>query len=371
MLVVQRLRKTFQALAGFVQAVRSVSFEVERGQSFTLLGPSGCGKTTTLRCIAGLERLDGGEILLDGHVVNSADRGIHVPAYDRSIGMVFQSYAIWPHMNVFENVAYPLKVRAQRLSKTEIKEQVMEMLRLVKMDALATRPVPQLSGGQQQRVALARALVAKPKLLLLDEPLSNLDAKLREEMREELRSLVSMLGITSLYVTHDQLEALAISDRIAVMEQGIIIQEGTPREIYAHPQHRFVADFVGVANFFEGRLSQLSDDGSGLVSLDGGTQLTCRWSQSARSIPSRVVVMVRPEDITISRRAPDGEPNVFEARVEQVTYLGSFVECRASASCGGVRVRAPSSEDFHRGERMFLRIPPESCKVLDLEEGGR
>ncbi len=365
------MQKTFSAGAGAVQALCGVSFDVKPGQSFALLGPSGCGKTTTLRCIAGLERLDGGQIALDGQVVNAPDRGIHVPPYDRPIGMVFQSYAIWPHMTVFENVAYPLTVGTPRLPAAKIADRVMETLRLVKMDALARRPAPQLSGGQQQRVALARALVAQPKLLLLDEPLSNLDAKLREQMREELRSLVSMLGITSLYVTHDQLEALAMSDRVAVMEQGVIVQEGTPRDIYASPQHRFVADFVGAANFFEGTLSRVSDEGLGLVALAAGAPLACRWPGDGTGISSgdRVVVVVRPEDITITRRRPDGASNVFEANLEQVTFLGSFVECLASASFGVVRVRAHHAQELRRGERVYLTILPEACKVLDLGSG--
>ncbi|MGH2453784.1 MAG: ABC transporter ATP-binding protein [bacterium] len=372
MLVAANLQKTFQAASGAVQALRDVSFEVKRGQSFALLGPSGCGKTTTLRCIAGLERLDGGQIQLDGQVVNAPDRRIHAPPYERPIGMVFQSYAIWPHMTVFENVAYPLTVGARRLSGAARADRVMEALRLVKMEALASRPAPQLSGGQQQRVALARALVAQPKLLLLDEPLSNLDAKLREQMREELRSLVSTLGITSLYVTHDQIEALAMSDRVAVMEQGVIVQEGTPRDIYARPQHRFVADFVGAANFFEGTLSRVSDDGLGVVALAGGTLLACRWPRDGAGVPSaeRVVVVVRPEDITISRRAPEREANAFEAQVEQVAFLGSFVEVLTRASCGAVRVRAHPAEELRQGERVFLSIRPDACKVLDLGGGG-
>ncbi len=367
------MQKTFSAGASAVQALCGVSFDVKPGQSFALLGPSGCGKTTTLRCIAGLERLDGGQITLDGQVVNAPDQGIHVPPYDRPIGMVFQSYAIWPHMTVFENVAYPLTVGTPRLPGAKIIDRVMDTLRLVKMDALAGRPAPQLSGGQQQRVALARALVAQPKLLLLDEPLSNLDAKLREQMREELRSLVSMLGITSLYVTHDQLEALAMSDRVAVMEQGVIVQEGTPREIYARPRHRFVADFVGAANFLEGTLSRASGEGLGIVALTAGAHLTCRWSRDGTGIPSgdRVVVVIRPEDITISRRPPDGTSNVFEATVEQVTFLGGFVECLASASCGVVRVRAHHSLELRWGERVFLTVLPEACKVLDLDHDAK
>ncbi len=368
MLVVRALEKAYRGSVGTVQAVRGVSFEVPRGQTLTLLGPSGCGKTTTLRCIAGLEPLDGGEIILDGVLVDSAARDIHAPPYHRPIGMVFQSYAIWPHMTVFDNVAYPLTVVRPRPARTEIAEQVLDTLRLVKMEALAKRPVPELSGGQQQRVALARALVAKPTLLLLDEPLSNLDAKLRERMRDELRSLITTLCLTALYVTHDQLEALAMSDRIAVMDRGVIVQTGSPREIYSRPGHRFVADFVGAANFFEGTLSGGPDGDVSLVALDGGILLACRPSPQAQSptLGARVLVVIRPEDVVVSR-TPDGTANVLEAGVEQVTYLGSFVECRATAPCGLVHARAHSAQDLRRGERVFLKLPPESCRILDAD----
>ena len=364
MLVVRELRKTFPASGGAVAAVRDVSFEVARGQTYTLLGPSGCGKTTTLRCIAGLERLDGGEISLDGAVVDSPARAIHLPPWERPVGMVFQSYAIWPHLSVFANVAYPLQVSRPRPAKRELEARVMEALRLVKMEALAARPAPQLSGGQQQRVALARALVGRPKLLLLDEPLSNLDAKLREQMRDELRSLVSMLGITSLYVTHDQLEALALADRIAVMAQGRIIQEGPPREIYGQPRRRFVADFVGTGNFIEGRQASGSDGDGARVKLSDGSVLVCGRGTHGGG-RERVVVLVRPEDVLVSRQAPDGELNVFAAEVEHVTFQGSYVELRARTACGTLNVRTHAAGAARTGERVFLRIPPEACTLLD------
>src|SRR5471032_852649 len=237
MLKVEGLVKAYATPEGPVQAVKGVSFDVPQGAFFTLLGPSGCGKTTTLRCVAGLEQPSGGTISIAGTVVADAARGIHVPAYRRDIGMVFQSYAIWPHMDVFGNVAYPLRVRKPRPPRGEIQERVMEALRLVGMAAMARRSATKLSGGQQQRVAFARALVRHPKLLLLDEPLSNLDAKLREQMRFELQELVARVAITTLYVTHDQSEALAMSDTVAVMSDGIIAQSGRPREVYTKPRN--------------------------------------------------------------------------------------------------------------------------------------
>ena len=233
MLEVSDLQKFFEGHDGQqVRAVDGVSISVEEGHMFTLLGPSGCGKTTMLRCIAGLERAHGGEISIGESSVFSHRRRINMPVHERDIGMVFQSYAIWPHMNVFRNVAFPLTVARKRPRAPEIERRVMEALKLVQLDQLAGRDSTKLSGGQQQRLALARALVRNPKLLLLDEPLSNLDAKLREQMRFELRRLQRELGVTTLYVTHDQFEALALSDQIAVMRDGHIEQLGTPREIY-------------------------------------------------------------------------------------------------------------------------------------------
>src|SRR6187551_1313397 len=236
---------------GAVPAVRGVSFTVTHGEQLTLLGPSGCGKTTTLRAIAGLEKPVAGEIRIDGAPIYSAARNINVPAEKRGLSMVFQSYAIWPHMSVFDNVAYGLRVRREEAAA--IRNKVIQALALVQMQAFADRRASQLSGGQQQRVALARAFVFQPSVLLFDEPLSNLDAKLRADMRIELRELQHRLGITSVYVTHDLEEALAISDRIVVMRDGMIEQTGTPDEIYRLPNSAFVADFVGSANLIRGR----------------------------------------------------------------------------------------------------------------------
>src|SRR5437773_8359090 len=261
MLQVTMLRKTFTTERGGVRAVEDVSFTVEEGQFYTLLGPSGCGKTTTLRCVAGLERTDEGRIVVDGRIVSSHSPNVFVPPHKRDIGMVFQSYAIWPHMTVFENVAFPLRVSKQRVSRSEISRRVEEALSLVELGGYGGRMATQLSGGQQQRLALARALVREPKLLLLDEPLSNLDAKLRERMRFELRELQRRLRITTLYVTHDQIEALSMSNVIAVMNAGVIVQEGAPREIYLQPKSKFVANFIGSTNQLAGRVARIDGNG--------------------------------------------------------------------------------------------------------------
>ena len=261
---------------GEAVAVNGVSFTVDRGEHVTLLGPSGCGKTTTLRAIAGLEQPVSGSIRIDGHAMYDASERRNIPTEQRGVSMVFQSYAVWPHMTVFDNVAYGLRVRKQ--SAADIKANAERALDLVQMRHLAERPASKLSGGQQQRVALARALAFSPTVVLFDEPLSNLDAKLRAEMRVELRELQRRLDITSVYVTHDQEEALAISDRVIVMNVGVIEQIGTPEQIYNRPRSRFVADFVGSANIIKGRLS-----GDGLFATDGGVTLkaTCR-AQAAR-----------------------------------------------------------------------------------------
>src|SRR5688572_3565007 len=274
MLRVERLTKVFDnatdAIAG---GIRQASFALEPGTFFTMLGPSGCGKTTTLRCIAGLETPDDGWISVDGRILFDRAAKVNVPVEQRAVGMVFQSYAIWPHMTVAENVAFPLTVSKQRrYSKSEIEAAVARALEVVDLQGFQTRPAPRLSGGQQQRVALARAIVHEPRLLLLDEPLSNLDAQLREEMRGELKRLQSKIGITTVYVTHDQSEALALSDRIAVIDQGRIRQIGSPQDIYFRPANPFVARFVGATNLLGGRLIG-SANGRGKVEILGGRKI--------------------------------------------------------------------------------------------------
>jgi iron(III) transport system ATP-binding protein len=283
---------------GPLKAVDAVDLAVEHGEFVTLLGPSGCGKTTTLRMVAGLEQNDTGSITIGGRVVSDAAAGLFVPPDQRKLGMVFQSYAIWPHMTVFDNVAYPLSVRY--VAKAEIRTRVMAALRLVEMESYAERPAPALSGGQQQRVAIARALVFEPEVLLLDEPLSNLDARLRAQMGDEFRALQRRLRITTLYVTHDQEEAMALSDRVVVMDKGRALQVGAPEEVYRRPASRAVAAFFGTPNFIEARVTACRANGHyHVLSIDGaGAQGDCRAGEAYRR-GEAVLVMIRPEDVTL------------------------------------------------------------------------
>jgi len=362
MLTVSNLIKTY---SGDVQAVRGISFDVAEGEFYTLLGPSGCGKTTTLRCVAGLENPNGGEITIGHKKVYSSDQNILVPGHRRDIrdiGMVFQSYAIWPHMTVHDNVAFPLKHSKRRVARREIHDRVMKALSLVQLDSLADRPAPFLSGGQQQRVALARAMVYEPTVLLLDEPLSNLDAKLREEMRVELKQLVNRLKITTLYVTHDQIEALALSDRIAVMRLGEIIQEGTPREIYLQPKDAFTANFIGKTNMFEG---QLADDGAaeGLVAVDASIgRLWCRSPGGMRK-GDRVEILVRPEGVHVFHGGPE-EKNVVEAEVKIATFQGDCVEFQVDIAGNPCLVKSDAFTDIGNERRVHLYFSPDRCMVV-------
>jgi iron(III) transport system ATP-binding protein len=363
MLSVEGLVKTFSSDQGKVQAVHGVTLQVKAGEFYSLLGPSGCGKTTTLRCIAGLETPSDGEIALDGEVVFSRQKKRLVPVYKRNIGIVFQSYAIWPHMNVFDNVAYPLRYGTdKRPPGKEIRERVAEVLRLVHMDHLASRPATQLSGGQQQRVALARALSRRPKILLLDEPLSNLDAKLREEMRVELRDLLRQLGITAIYVTHDQLEALAMSDRIAVMLDGRIVQEGTPRDIYLRPEKGFVASFVGTINFVKGRLRVHGSSCNSVVDTWIGP-MQCACSEAVQQ-GEEVAIGVRPESITVTRSGTQSTSNVFMGRMERVSFLGDFVSGEVSVGDQRLRVKMLPQDYIDAGENVYVVLPPELCRVV-------
>ena len=355
---VNGLTKSFDSIDGRATALRGVTFQVEPGEFYTLLGPSGCGKSTTLRCVAGLERADSGEISIGEKVV--ADARVFESPDKRPIGMVFQSYAIWPHMTVFKNVVFPLK--QQKVPRSQREKLVMEALALVKMEELAHRPAPYLSGGQQQRVALARALVSKPQVLLLDEPLSNLDAKLREELRIEIKELTRRLGITTLYVTHDQTEALAMSDRIAVMFEGQILQEASPKELYLKPAAKFVAQFIGQVNFFEGTVAESSGNGLGLVRTPQG-DLRCYIPPSIAS-GSKALVSVRPESFQVLRERLASDSNVLEGKVEKSIFLGDFIDCQILMGGQSVRVKVPATSDLDPGERVFLQFEPRACILL-------
>jgi iron(III) transport system ATP-binding protein len=360
MISVKNLTKNFASMDGNVAALQDVSFEIKRGEFYTLLGPSGCGKSTTLRCIAGLEDPDDGEIRIGEQIV--AARGISLPPNERPIGMVFQSYAIWPHMTVFNNVAFPLKHGRARVSRAERKRRVMEVLSLMQMEHLAHRPAPYLSGGQQQRVALARALVSSSEVLLLDEPLSNLDAKLREDLRSEIKDLTRKLGVTAIYVTHDQLEALAMSDRIAVMLGGRIIQEAVPRDLYLNPQTSFVAQFVGQINFFDGTVVETAQQGLGLVETEHGIWRCSVPAAFAKG--AKVKLAVRPEGFTLLSSAEAQEMNALEGKVEKATFLGDAIECLVSAGEQIINAKIPAKREIVEGQQILLRFAPDACLIL-------
>ena len=361
---VESLAKTFAGEGQALAAVNGISFSVPKGKLFTLLGPSGCGKSTTLRCIAGLERPEGGVIIVNGQTHVDAARGIFVPPDKRGIGMVFQSYAIWPHMTVYENVAYALEVK--RIPRSEIRARVADTLELVGLAGLAGRAAPKLSGGQQQRVALARAIVGRPSLLLFDEPLSNLDAKLRERMRQEIRELQQRLEITAVYVTHDQTEALAISDTIAVMDGGKILATGASREIYGAPGNRFVADFVGLTNIVRGRaVAEARTDGIGLVEVAFG-RVHCRFQGAIRHADS-VEVLIRPENILVSYKPPDAQENVWLATVEGVTFLGEYQDSTVRVRGQSLRVRTHPMLELSSGQQVYLEMIPQRCSAILAE----
>ncbi len=334
-------------------AVNGVSFTVGRGEHLTLLGPSGCGKTTTLRAVAGLESPSGGRISIDGQTMYDSSQRKNVHTEQRGVSMVFQSYAVWPHMTVFDNVAYGLRVR--KLGAEEIKANVERALDLVQMRHLADRGASKLSGGQQQRVALARAIAFSPTVVLFDEPLSNLDAKLRAEMRVELRQLQRRLGITSVYVTHDQEEALAISDRVIVMNVGVIEQIGTPEEIYNKPRSRFVADFVGSANLIKGK-----SVGEGLFAVEGGPTLKVMAPHEPHGKENEVAV--RTAYIDLEPRSGD---NHVPGKVRQRLFHGDFVQYVIDSAVGALIVRRPPVNLLSEGADVTLSFSPEHCVLLE------
>ena len=324
-LVVEHLTKRF----GKTEAIKDVSFSVGQRKIVTLLGPSGCGKSTTLRCVAGLETIDKGRIMLNGKVVTSAEDHISVPPEKRDIGMVFQSYAVWPHMTVWGNVAYPLQI--QKVKKDEIDRRVNDILALVGLQELASRNVTKLSGGQQQRVVLARAMVHNPSILLFDEPLSNLDARLRVSMRFEIRRLQQKIGIAALYVTHDQSEAMVISDEVIVMNQGRIEQIGRPLEIYRKPVTAFIASFFGDVNFLEGVIESPDPQASPFmpvqIQIDGRKHLLYANTQKGMKPGDKVYVCIRPQDLEIKHGAAlDEDVPALEGSIYDIVHMGNHVE---------------------------------------------
>jgi iron(III) transport system ATP-binding protein len=344
---------------GDVTAVDGISFDIAPGELVTLLGPSGCGKTTTLRAVAGLETPSGGRIRLNDETVYSVTERRNVPAEKRGVSMVFQSYAIWPHMTVFDNVAYGLRVR--KLPQAEVRENVERVLGLVQMQDYGDRPASKLSGGQQQRVAVARAVAFSPNVLLFDEPLSNLDAKLRAEMRVELRELQRRLDITSLYVTHDQEEALAISDRVIVMNGGRIEQIGTPEEIYNRPCSRFIADFVGSANLIEGQLRGPSGAGNTLIfETAGGMKLEVVAPDAGRN--DQDTVALRSSYVHLGHVA--GTRNAVPGRIHRRMFHGDFIQYVVDWPAGQLIVRRPPTEMFEEGSEVTVSFAPAHCVLL-------
>jgi iron(III) transport system ATP-binding protein len=345
---------------GDQRALDDVSFHVGEGELFTLLGPSGCGKSTTLMSIAGFQSPEQGSIAVGGDVMFDAARRISLPAERRNLGIVFQSYAVWPHMTVFENLAFPLKVR--RLKRSTVRPRVLEVLDLVEMAQYVDRYPHQLSGGQQQRVALARALVYSPTVLLLDEPFSNLDAKLRERARAWVKELQHQLGLTTVFVTHDQDEALSMSDRVAVMSHGEVQQIGTPEEIYRRPANRFVAEFVGRVNLLSGTVAA-SEPGRVALELDGGRKL---WVDAEHPPPPRsaLTLVVRPEALRVEpadSSAMNGS-NTLDARVHSVAFLGDHYQYELVAD--GLSLTAQTSQPVF-AERVKVQIPADACALVE------
>jgi iron(III) transport system ATP-binding protein len=354
-----------------VTVLDDFSLRANQGELVTLLGPSGCGKTTTLRCIAGLERAERGEIRIGERLVACPERRVFLPANRRDIGMVFQSYALWPHMSVFGNVAYPLRVRGR--DRRDRQRAVMEILALVGMDSYAQRPVTELSGGQQQRVALARAMVARPAVLLFDEPLSNLDAKLRREMRREIRDAHDRSGGTSIYVTHDQEEAITLSDRIVVIRGGEIQQVGTPKEIYTKPATRFVADFIGFENLLTATVTEARNGSTGVKLSSGAGPV---WtSKGVTRVPgAEVVLAARADDLKIG--SPEEVPDAaIPAVIRSRAYAGGRVEYLVEVGGTRVVVRAPEAEAASSlldvGSAAWVLFPADAAVLVDDDTAAR
>ena len=360
MLEIKNLHKTFTVEKGQVRAVAGVDLDIADGEFFVLLGPSGSGKSTVLRCVAGLERPEKGEISIDGQIVSNPEKNIWVAPHERPLGMVFQSYAIWPHMTVARNVSFPLEQGRNKLPKNQIKAAVDKALEQVKLTVQANRPAPLLSGGQQQRVALARAIVTNPKIFLFDEPLSNLDAKLREEMRVELGELTHSLGIAALYVTHDQAEALAMADRVGVIVDGNILELGPPRDMYLRPRTRYVADFLGSANKFLCKVVK-AEYPIGVVESELGPLEVSLYPGAA--VGAEVEVGIRPENVICQSERPAG-PNVFRGVVERCTFMGSHETVQLKIGDKQIYAVLKGEEVIIKGQEVWVQFPPDHCLAL-------
>ena len=358
-ILIKQVSKHYHSGGKTIKALDNVDLSIPANRIFTLLGPSGCGKTTLLRCIVGLEAPDSGEIEIGGEVVWSSEKNIFVPTENRGLGMVFQTYAIWPHMNVFDNVAYPLQTR--KMPKAVIRSKVEKTLRFVQLEGFEGRPATKLSGGQQQRVALARALVAEPKVILFDEPLSNLDAKLREETRKELRTFLTELEITAVYVTHDRIEALALSDIVAVMNQGRIIETGAPRDIYFRPDHRFVADFIGRTNLIEATVTS-QDGAETTVDCPIGT-VSCR-KQADMKPGDRVTLSLRPEFIRLKRGDAAQALNVFNGKILSLVFIGEAFEGEIAIKDSRLFIKIDPDSSIRVKDRVNFTNDPEYCLLV-------
>jgi ABC-type Fe3+/spermidine/putrescine transport system ATPase subunit len=355
---------------GKTEILHGLDLDIHRGEILTLLGPSGCGKTTTLRLVIGLERCTGGEVEYEGKTVDSPRRRIFIPPHKRNMGMVFQSYAIWPHMTVFENVAYPMKARHAK--RSDITRMVSRALDLVDLGYLASRPATQLSGGQQQRVALARSLVYEPDLLLLDEPFSNLDAHLREEMRAEVKILQRRLGTTILFVTHDQMEAMSLADRVAVMDRGTIAQVGSPQELYGNPASPTVRDFMGKTVLFEGTVLGRDAAGIASVALAADTDASVRFRATGGQdigAGQRCYVAIRPERVLVrSREAmrPSGSeaPNQFTGWIEALLFLGDRYQAQVRLAWGQeLLLYLPAAGSWQEGQSVTVELLEEDTTL--------
>lgn len=373
-LVVKELYKTYRSKSGQDDylALRGIDLSIDQGEVFTVLGPSGCGKSTLLRCLAGLETPDSGVIATPDNVLFSSDPPRFVPTNRRGFGMVFQSYAIWPHMTVRDNVAYPLTVnRRTRPPKEQVDAQVAAILEKVRLGPFADRRGNQLSGGQQQRLAVARALVMRPPVLLLDEPLSNLDARLRDDLRAELQRLQAETDVTMVYVTHDQTEALSLSSRIAVMNQGRVEQIGTPTEIYNFPATEFVATFVGHINLIAGEVGSVAGDHI-RVRTPIGTVESAGHGGIRFGVGDAVTVCIRPENIGLEVVAPGSEPvGEFRGRVMSRSYLGELGECQVRCGSETVTVRSHPRLIPEPGTDVAIKLNPERSHVIAVEQGDR
>jgi iron(III) transport system ATP-binding protein len=350
---------------GKLTVVNHFDLSIEKGQLITLLGPSGCGKTTILRMIAGLIDPDNGDIIIEGQTVFSRSKNVNIPAEKRDIGMVFQSYAIWPHYTVFDNIAFPLKIR-HKFNKTQIKEKVDNVLSLVKMEHLANRYPGELSGGQQQRVSLARALVYSPRLLLLDEPLANLDAQVRESVRFEIKELQRQTKVTTIYVTHDQAEAMVLSDNVMVMENGVLVQNGPPSEIYCNPKSKFVAGFIGMSNFIPGNVCRL-EAGCPIVKLDIGEEVRCAKAPFGELKEGKPVLLcVRPEDFELHSQKPKTDGNIWKVKVKNTEFLGNIVLYWVEMGKNTLKVQGhPYFEMERNSEDIYLSVRHNQIKLID------